>query len=74
MWYGDIHLEFASPSPASNASSRRIGTRGADRGVKDDFKQIIKHQILRCNDNVEMVIQQFITEEHMSLVQNIFEK
>lgn len=75
MWYshgGDVHLEF-SPSQA-NLPSKRIGTRGADKGVKDDFKQIIKQQILKCNDDIESLIQHFITQEHMRLVQNIFEK
>ncbi|KAJ6634031.1 Integrator complex subunit 10, partial [Pseudolycoriella hygida] len=48
MWYshgGEVHLEF-SPAQA-NLPSKRIGTRGADKGVKDDFKQIIKQQILK---------------------------
>lgn len=78
MWYphgGDIHLEFTAPSPPpAGLGSRRIGTRGADKGVKDDFKQIMKQQILRCNDDIETIILQFITHEHMRLVQNIFEK
>ncbi|XP_037049863.1 integrator complex subunit 10 isoform X2 [Bradysia coprophila] len=75
MWYshgGEVHLEF-SPTQAS-LPSKRIGTRGADKGVKDDFKQIIKQQILKCNDDIESLIQHFITQEHMRLVQNIFEK
>ncbi|KAJ6635420.1 Integrator complex subunit 10 [Pseudolycoriella hygida] len=75
MWYshgGEVHLEF-SPAQA-NLPSKRIGTRGADKGVKDDFKQIIKQQILKCNDDIETLIQHFITQEHMRLVQNIFEK
>lgn len=75
MWYshsGEVHLEF-SPTQA-NLPSKRIGTRGADKGVKDDFKQIIKQQILKCNDDIESLIHHFITQEHMRLVQNIFEK
>lgn len=75
MWYphgGDVHLEFVAPQPQLGA--RRIGTRGADKGHKDDFKQVMKQQILRCNDNIETIMHQFLTQEHMRLVQNIFEK
>lgn len=75
MWYphgGDVHLEFVAPQPQLGA--RRIGTRGADKGHKDDIKQVIKQQILRCNDNIETIMHQFLTQEHMRLVQNIFEK
>lgn len=53
-------------------NSRRIGTRGADKNVKEDFKQIIKHQVLRCNDNIVELIVQFIEVEQVKLYHNIF--
>lgn len=68
----EIRLELATPQNSS--TTRRIGTRGADKGVKDDFKQLIRKQFLRSNEDIETLIIQFITQEHMCLVQNIFKK
>lgn len=68
----EIRLELAAPTTTS--TTRRIGTRGADKGVKDDFKQLIRKQFLRSGDDIEALIVQFITQEHMHLVQNIFDK
>lgn len=67
----EIKLEFVSPQ---NSNSRRIGTRGADKNVKEDFKQIIKQQIARCNDDIDSLIIQFIHQEKLRIIQNIYEK
>lgn len=69
---GEIRLELAAPTTTS--TTRRIGTRGADKGVKDDFKQLIRKQFLRSGDDIEALIVQFITQEHMCLVENIFDE
>ncbi|RZB38920.1 Glyco transf 22 domain containing protein [Asbolus verrucosus] len=34
---------------------RRIGTRGADKGAKEEIKQIIKRQVARSNENLASV-------------------
>lgn len=77
MWYphgGEVNLIFVPHSPgAAAAGTRRIGTRGADKEVRDDFKQIIRQQIRRCNDDVDQLVQRFIVEERMSLLANMFE-
>lgn len=67
----EIRLELAAPTTTS--TTRRIGTRGADKGVKDDFKQLIRKQFLRSSEDIEALIVEFITQEHMCLVQNIFD-
>lgn len=75
LWFpqnGGIQLEFVSPQPT--VGTRRIGTRGADKGVKDDFKQIMRQQISRSNEDIDNLIIEFITQERGSLIQNIFEK
>ncbi|ALC43899.1 IntS10 [Drosophila busckii] len=54
------------------AQPRRIGTRGADKGARDEFKSIIRQQIARCNDNVPTLIANFVTQEHLVLAQHIF--
>lgn len=67
----EVRLELA---PQQSTSQRRIGTRNVDKGIKDDFKQLIRKQFLRAYDDVDALIVQFLSQEHMCLVQNIFEK
>lgn len=72
MHGNDVQLEFVPPQ--NLGGTRRIGTRGVEKGVKDDFKQLLKQQITRSNDDIENLIVEFITKEQMALVQNIFDK
>lgn len=76
LWFpqnGGIQLEFVAPQQPTT-TGRRIGTRGADKETKEDFKQIMKQQISRSNDDIDGLIIQFITQERGVLIQNIFEK
>ncbi|KAH8315873.1 hypothetical protein KR067_013153 [Drosophila pandora] len=64
-----------APAPISSsggAQTRRIGTRGADKGAKDEFKAITRQQIARCNENVITLLANFISQEHIMLAQHIF--
>lgn len=70
--HDDIRLELTQST--ANPNARRIGTRGSDKGVKDDFKQLIRKQLNRSDADIDSLIIQFITQEHMCLVQNILEK
>ncbi|XP_062716544.1 integrator complex subunit 10 [Aedes albopictus] len=73
----DIKLELALSSSSNNlaaAGSRRIGTRGVDKGAKEDFKQAIRQQISRSNEDLDELLVQFLQQQHMTLLQNIFEK
>lgn len=72
MHGNDVQLEFTPPQ--LTLATRRIGTRGADKEFKDDFKQLLKQQIARSNEYIDGIIVQFITQEHSTLVQNIFDK
>ncbi|XP_031637409.1 integrator complex subunit 10 [Contarinia nasturtii] len=67
-----IQLEL-SPQTAT-ALTRRIGTRGSDRGIKDEFKQLIRKQMARSNEEIEPLILHFITQERNTLMQLIFDK
>lgn len=67
-----IQLELNAPTASS--LTRRIGTRGADRGIKDEFKQLIRKQIARSNEDIESLIVQYITQERGLLMQLIFDK
>lgn len=43
-------------------SSRRMGTRGVERGVKNDFKQFMRKQIFKnAQENLEALIIKFLT-------------
>lgn len=71
LWRGHEVVLRLSSSSSTPTSQRRIGTRGADKNVKEDFKQVIKQQVLRSNEDVVGLIIQFIEQEHLSLLQNL---
>lgn len=55
---------------AATTATRRIGTRGADKGVKDDFKHFMKQQMLKVID-VETIVQRFVQAERGQLMQTL---
>lgn len=57
------------PNAQQHLGQRRIGTRGADKGVKEDFKQAMKAQVARSNESILNLIIQFITSERSYFVQ-----
>ncbi|GBP73857.1 Integrator complex subunit 10 [Eumeta japonica] len=57
------------PNSQQHLGQRRIGTRGADKGVKEDFKQAMKAQVARSNESIVNLMIHFITEEHDYLLQ-----
>uniref|UniRef100_A0A034VTD5 Integrator complex subunit 10 n=1 Tax=Bactrocera dorsalis TaxID=27457 RepID=A0A034VTD5_BACDO len=60
-------------SPAQTGTSVcRVGTRGADKGAREDFRIIIKQQILRANEVLTTLMANFIQQEHMQLARNMF--
>uniref|UniRef100_A0A1L8DDG4 Integrator complex subunit 10 n=2 Tax=Nyssomyia neivai TaxID=330878 RepID=A0A1L8DDG4_9DIPT len=67
----DIRLELTVPQAPK---PHRIGTRGSDKGVKEDFKHIIRQQIARSGEEIDILVAQFILQERMQLIQCIFDK
>lgn len=67
----EVTMRLSSSSSNSTSIQRRIGTRGADKNVKEDFKAIIKSQVLRSNEDVVALIVQFIDQEHLNILQNL---
>ncbi|XP_075992271.1 integrator complex subunit 10 [Anticarsia gemmatalis] len=57
------------PNSQQHLGQRRIGTRGADKGVKEDFKQAMKAQVARSNESVLNILTQFITAERTYFLQ-----
>lgn len=65
MWSpqgGEVTLELAS-----STKTRNYGTRRADKGVKEDFKQIMREQIVRSYEDMDFLIIKFILQEHKTL-------
>ncbi|XP_044728934.1 integrator complex subunit 10 [Chrysoperla carnea] len=56
-------------TPQSLSNQRRIGTRGADKGVKEDFKQAMRRQVIRSNDPIDQVVTNFILGERVHISQ-----
>ncbi|XP_022218115.1 integrator complex subunit 10 isoform X2 [Drosophila obscura] len=61
-----------SSGGTASVPPRRIGTRGADKGARDEFKTITRQQIARCNENIITLLANFITQEQLMLAQHIF--
>nr|CAD7456317.1 unnamed protein product [Timema tahoe] len=66
---GCLALDIVSSS--HHTSQRRISTRGADKGVKDDFKQAMKRQVARSNEPIENLIVKFLVTEKHSILQSL---
>lgn len=64
----NVVLDILSNSQ-QHLGQRRIGTRGADKGVKEDFKQAMKAQVARANESLFNLMVQFITSERSYLMQ-----
>lgn len=54
-----------------NFRQRRIGTRGADKGAKEEIKQIIRRQVARSNENVSELLIRFLTHERELIFQSL---
>lgn len=52
-------------------SQRRIGTRGSDKGVKEEIKQAIRRQISRSNEAMDELIIKFLTQERGHILQTL---
>lgn len=64
----DVALDVI-PNSQQHLGQRRIGTRGADKGVKEDFKQAMKAQVSRSNESLLNLMIQFITQERAHFLQ-----
>lgn len=62
---GQIHLEILP----NLGSQRRIGTRGADKGAKEEMRQAIKRQVARSNEKLDDLLINFIQNERALLLQ-----
>ncbi|XP_074038385.1 integrator complex subunit 10 [Leptinotarsa decemlineata] len=63
---GQINLDILP-----HLGQRRIGTRGADKGVKEEIRQAIRRQISRSNENLEELLISFIMNERAQILQTL---
>ena len=47
---------------------QRTVTRGVNKGVTEDFKVMMEKQINRCDEQPEVVIRQFLTDQRKHLL------
>lgn len=66
---GGIVLDIL-PNTQQHLGQRRIGTRGADKGVKEDIKLAMRAQVARCNEPIMNLVTQFITNERAHLLKS----
>ncbi|XP_072397868.1 integrator complex subunit 10 [Diabrotica undecimpunctata] len=63
---GQIQLDILP-----HLGQRRIGTRGADKGVKEEIKQAIRRQISRSNEKLDELLISFIMNERKQILQSL---
>lgn len=69
IWRGhEVVMKLSTASSSAPSLQRRIGTRGADKSTKEDFKTIIKSQVLRSNEDVLTLVTQYIDQEQLILL------
>ncbi|KAF4522951.1 hypothetical protein B566_EDAN009541 [Ephemera danica] len=68
---GRVTLDILPASSSQLPSQRRMATRGVDKGAKEDFRQAMRRQVARGSENIESLVQQFLTNERTSLLQVI---
>lgn len=68
----DSGIKLEINMPATN-SVRRIGTRGSDKGIKDEFRQLIRKQMARSAEDIDALIIHYITQERANLKKLLFD-
>lgn len=69
MWaQAKVNLELRSNVAKTQ---QHYGTRRADKGVKDDFKQVMREQIVRSNEDIDQLVIMFILNEHQMIFNEI---
>lgn len=74
MYTHESKIQLELNVPTATTHTRRIGTRGADKGIKDEFKQLIRKQMARSNEDIESLIVDFITQQRDLLMKLIFDE
>lgn len=56
----------------NNCSSRRVGTRGVERGVKNDLKALMQKQMLKSGqESVETLLTKFLVHNKKDIIRMV---
>eukprot|EP00096_Caligus_rogercresseyi_P011007 TRINITY_DN4195_c0_g1_i1.p1 TRINITY_DN4195_c0_g1~~TRINITY_DN4195_c0_g1_i1.p1 ORF type:complete len:237 (+),score=50.25 TRINITY_DN4195_c0_g1_i1:44-712(+) len=66
---GSVALDICTRSQPTPTSGRRVGTRGANRGEKEEFKSTIRKQVSRCHEDLDKIIIEFLNSNKDSIFQ-----
>lgn len=69
----EFNFDFTPPNTSAGAACASRRTRGSEKGVKEDFRVIIRQQISRSNENITTLVASFISQEHMRLMHFLFD-
>ena len=68
-----VVLDICNPdlnkSSESVGSSRRLGTRGANKGEKTEVRAALKKQVSRSYESLDVLIADFLTKNRDSIFQ-----
>ncbi|KAL1505353.1 hypothetical protein ABEB36_004940 [Hypothenemus hampei] len=64
---GQINLEIVP----NLGSQRRISTRGADKGAKEELRQAIRRQVARSNEKLDELLVNFLQNERPLILQSL---
>ena len=56
-------------SSSAMTSQRRVGTRGANRGEKSEIRSLLKRQVQRCHENMDVIIAEFLLTQRDTIFQ-----
>uniref|UniRef100_T1J3C9 Integrator complex subunit 10 n=1 Tax=Strigamia maritima TaxID=126957 RepID=T1J3C9_STRMM len=59
---GDINLDLL-PVSTSQIAKQRTVTRGVNKGVKEDLRSAMERQVARCEESLDLLLIQFLTQE-----------
>ena len=57
--------------PYTGAGGARVGTRGANRGEREEFRTAMRRQAARSHENIEKIIVEFLTTETSLILETL---
>ncbi len=58
-------------TPTAAGGGKRMGTRGANRGEKEEIRAALKKQVLRSHEPLDNIIEEFLLANRDSIVQSL---
>lgn len=68
---GNLTMEILPGSSYTGAGGARPGTRGANRGEREEFKSAMRRQAARSHESVEDIVMEFLNNESSLILQTL---